>query len=128
VVPRVFVFPVRLFEPIPEFDMVELPREDELPIVVDEPLIEFEYEFVFDIELLDIVDELPYEFVPPIELLLLIVFIELALFAPLELYVLVMLLDDPPQAAKTTLSAMKIPKANIFFISFRPPQRWLVSN
>ena len=126
-VPRVFVFPVRLFVPVPELDIVVLPLEYELLPVVDEPFIEFEYEFVFDIELLDMVDELPYEFVPPIVLPLLIVFIELALFAPLELYVFVILLDDPPQAAKTMLSAMKIPKANIFFISFRSPQSGLGS-
>lgn len=62
-----FILPVRLFELVPELD-IEFPREDELPIV-ELLIVELEYEFEFDIVLLDIVDELPYEFVPPIELL-----------------------------------------------------------
>jgi hypothetical protein len=56
-----FMFPVRLFVFIRELD-IEFPTDDEL-------LIELEYEFEFDIVLLDIVDEPPYEFEPLIELL-----------------------------------------------------------
>jgi len=54
------MLPIRLF--VPELD-IEFPRIDELLIV------ELEYEFEFDIVLLDIVDEPPYEFEPLIELL-----------------------------------------------------------
>jgi hypothetical protein len=61
-----FMLPIRVFVFILELD-IKFPR-DEL-LMVELLIVEFEYEFEFDIVLLDIVDEPPYEFEPLIELL-----------------------------------------------------------